>query len=115
MREQKNLWHYNKHGKFRGDPQNCVVKFGVNLKHENSHAKFTPPRARSPLVLQGTRVLTPNCCYSTVLHHRNVLHLGGMFARRAPGTCPARYLCIKNLICSPKFILTLGSPPSRPH
>ena len=28
--------------------------------------------------------------------------------------CPARYLCIKYLISSPKFILTLGSPPSRP-
>ena len=41
--------------------------------------------------------------------------IGGMFARRAPGTCPARYLCIKYLISSPKFILTLGSPPSRPH
>ena len=31
---------------------------------------------------------------------------GGMFARRAPGACPARYLCIKYLISSPKFILT---------
>ena len=41
--------------------------------------------------------------------------LGGMFARHAPGACPARYLCIKYLISSPKFILTLGSPPSRPH
>ena len=40
---------------------------------------------------------------------------GGMFARRAPGACPARYLCIWYLISSPKFILTLGSPPSRPH
>ena len=40
---------------------------------------------------------------------------GGMFARCAPGACPARYLCIKYLIYSPKFILTLGSPPSRPH
>ena len=42
-------------------------------------------------------------------------NMGGMFARRAPGACPARYLCIKYLISSPKFILTLGSPPSRPH
>ena len=32
-----------------------------------------------------------------------------------PGACPARYLCIKYLISSPRFILTLGSPPSRPH
>ena len=40
---------------------------------------------------------------------------GGMFARRAPSACPARYLCIKYLISSPKFILTWGSPPSRPH
>ena len=31
------------------------------------------------------------------------------------GAPPARYLCIKYLISSPKFILTLGSPPSRPH
>ena len=31
---------------------------------------------------------------------------GGMFARRAPGACPARYLCIKYLISSPHFILT---------
>ena len=29
---------------------------------------------------------------------------GGMFARRAPGACPARYLCIKYPISSPKFI-----------
>ena len=34
---------------------------------------------------------------------------GGMFARRAPGACPARYHCIKYLISSPKFILTLVS------
>ena len=40
---------------------------------------------------------------------------GGMFAWRAPGACPARYLCIKYLISSPRFILTLGSPPSRLH
>ena len=39
----------------------------------------------------------------------------GMFARRAPGACPVRNLCLKYLISSPKFILTLGSPPSRPH
>ena len=32
-----------------------------------------------------------------------------------PGACPARYLCIKYLISGPKFILTLGSSPSRPH
>ena len=32
-----------------------------------------------------------------------------------PSTCPARYLCIKYLMSSPRFILTLGSPPSRPH
>ena len=40
---------------------------------------------------------------------------GGMFAQRAPGACPVCYLCIKYLISSPKFIPTLGSPPSRPH
>ena len=34
---------------------------------------------------------------------------------RAPGACPTRYLCIKYLISSPKYILTLGSPPSRLH
>ena len=34
---------------------------------------------------------------------------------RLPGACPARHLCIKYLISSPKSILTLGSPPSRPH
>ena len=28
----------------------------------------------------------------------NVYYWGGMFARRAPGACPARYLCIKYLI-----------------
>ena len=39
----------------------------------------------------------------------------GTFARRAPGACPARHLCIKYPGSSPKFILTLGSPPSRPH
>jgi hypothetical protein len=32
-----------------------------------------------------------------------------------PGARPARYLCIKYLISCPRFILTLGSPPSRPH
>ena len=32
-----------------------------------------------------------------------------------PGARLARYLCIKYLISSPKAILTLGSPPSRPH
>ena len=37
---------------------------------------------------------------------------GGMFAWRAPGACPARYLCIQYPISSPKFILTLGSPPN---
>ena len=40
---------------------------------------------------------------------------GGMFAWHVPGACLARYLCIKYLIYSPKFILTLGSPPSRQH
>ena len=29
--------------------------------------------------------------------------------------CPARYLCIKYPVCSPRFILTQGSPPSRLH
>ena len=29
--------------------------------------------------------------------------------------CPARYLCIKYPISSPKFIFTKGNPPSRPH
>ena len=42
-----------------------------------------------------------------------VVPSGGMFARRAPGTCPPRHLCIKYLIS--RFILTLGSPQSRPH
>ena len=32
-----------------------------------------------------------------------------------PGARPACYLCIKYLISSPKFILTWGSPPRRPH
>ena len=32
-----------------------------------------------------------------------------------PGACPACYLCIKYLISSPRFILTLESPSSRPH
>ena len=32
-----------------------------------------------------------------------------------PGVRPARYLCIEYLISSPRFILTLGSPPRRPH
>ena len=27
----------------------------------------------------------------------------------------ARYLCIKYPCSSPKFMLTLGNPPSRPH
>ena len=40
---------------------------------------------------------------------------GRMFARHTLGACPACYLCIKYRISSPKFILTLGSPPSRPH
>ena len=39
----------------------------------------------------------------------------GMFVRCVPGACPAHYLCVKYLISSPKFILTLGSPPSRLH
>ena len=38
-----------------------------------------------------------------------------MFAWRAAGACPVCYLCIQYLISSPKFILTLGIPPSRPH
>ena len=42
---------------------------------------------------------------------RNTLPMGECL----PGTCPARYLCIKYLISSPKFFLTLGSPPSRLH
>ena len=29
--------------------------------------------------------------------------------------CPAHYLCIKYPISRPKFVLTLGSPPSRLH
>ena len=29
--------------------------------------------------------------------------------------CLARYLCIKYLFSCPRFILTLGCPPSRPH
>ena len=32
-----------------------------------------------------------------------------------PGARPARYLCVKYLISSPTFILTLGSPPGRPQ
>ena len=40
---------------------------------------------------------------------------GGMFARRAPGACPVRYLCIKYPISNPKFMPTQRSPPSRPH
>ena len=44
-----------------------------------------------------------------------MLFAGGMFVRHTPGACPVRYLCIKYLISSPKFILTLGSPPNRPH
>ena len=40
---------------------------------------------------------------------------GGTFARRVPGACPARHLCIKHPISSPKFVLTLGSPFSARH
>ena len=37
-------------------------------------------------------------------------------ARRMPGALPFfKYLVFVYLISSPKFILTLGSPPSRPH
>ena len=32
--------------------------------------------------------------------------IGGMFAQRAPGACPAHYLCIRYPISSPKFIPT---------
>ena len=32
-----------------------------------------------------------------------------------PSACLARYLCMKYLISSPHFILTWGSPESRPH
>ena len=42
------------------------------------------------------------------LHYVVTLNLWG-------NACPARYLCIKDPISSPKFVLTLGSPPSRPH
>ena len=45
------------------------------------------------------------------MNPKNALRLGECL----PGTCPARYLCMKYLISSPKFILTLASPPSRPH
>ena len=41
--------------------------------------------------------------------------MGGLFARRAPGACPAHYLCIKSPGSSPKSILTSGSPPKTPH
>ena len=40
---------------------------------------------------------------------------GGAPRERLPGPCPARYLCIKYPISSPKFIPTSGSSPSRPH
>ena len=42
---------------------------------------------------------------------QGILNLRG----NLPGACPARYLCIKYLVSSPKFILTLGSPPNTPH
>ena len=32
-----------------------------------------------------------------------------------PGACPARHLCIKYPISSPKLIPTQGIPPSRLH
>ena len=41
--------------------------------------------------------------------------VGMMYGERLPGVHPARYLCIKYLISSPKFVLTLGKPLSRPH
>ena len=39
----------------------------------------------------------------------------GLLGECLPGACTARYVCIKYGISSPKIILTLGSPPSRPH
>ena len=58
------------------------------------------------------------CCFSSLRCRR--LHASHkVFAKtvgeRLPSACPARYLCFKYLISSPKFILTWGSPPSRPH
>ena len=68
-----------------------------------------PPQYIDPYIPTGRGCLPKGSCI-----HRNY-HKGGMFARCTPSACPARYLCIKYLISSPKFILTLGSPPSRPH
>ena len=42
-------------------------------------------------------------------------NVAGTWGECLPGARLARDLCIKYLISSPKFILTLGSPPSRPH
>ena len=79
----------------------------------------------NPCLLKGLRPLDKNgqhwplqkChqrqSFRAALNKKKVL--GGMFARCTPSACPAHYLCIKHLISSPKFILTLGSPPSRPH
>ena len=50
-----------------------------------------------------TQVMLPRC------------YAGMPLGEYLPGACSARFLCIQYLISSPKFILTLGSPPSRPH
>ena len=49
------------------------------------------------------------CCVrpiSAALQTSASADVWGMYARRAPGACPAHYLCIKYPISSPKFILT---------
>ena len=68
----------------------------------------THPPNQNVLLLNVDEILkvTEPCC-SNLIHRE--------FARRAPGACLARYLCMKYPISSPKSIPTEGSPPSRPH
>ena len=70
---------------------------------------------KEPKIVTMRMMDGPKIGYLNPQNHRNGCVCGGMFARRAPSACPARYLCIKYPISSPKLILTLGSPPSRPH
>ena len=73
-------------------------------------------RAAPPVPTTG-----PRCQHRLLLcpchapHLQVILETISRWVPQGGNGCPARYLCIKYPISCPKFILTLGSPPSRPH
>ena len=64
--------------------------------------------------------LDVHCCVYHYMHTSPVWVTMQCTGEYLPGACPAHarratFVSIKYLISSPKFILTLGSPPSRTH